>query len=400
MRILQINSVCGIGSTGRIATDIHGILQKEKHESSVAFGRGDPMNCDNAYRIGNKYDTYAHLAGTRIFDKHGFYSKNATKKLIQYIKKLAPDVIHLHNIHGYYLNIEILFSFLKEHKKPIVWTLHDCWSFTGHCAHFDSANCYNWKSACKNCIQKKEYPTSLLFDNSKKNFDMKKRLFTAISEQDLIIVTPSDWLAALVGESFLKKYKIKVINNGIDTTIFKPTQSNFREKYNLQNKFIVLGVASAWGKKKGFDDFIKLSGMLDDSFQIVMVGLNKKQLSEIPTNIIGIERTDSVTELAEIYSTADIFFNPTYEDVYPTTNLEAISCGTPTVVYNTGGAVEMINDDNGIIIEKGNLQAFYDFLNTKPMRDFNIKQYNRFDKNKLLVEYLNLYEMLLIKETV
>ena len=235
MKILQINSVCGIGSTGRIATDIHNILIEQGHESYIAYGRDLPKNCDNAIRIGTKIDNYTHVAKTRLLDKHGFGSKQATIEFIESVKELNPDIIHLHNIHGYYINIEILFNYLKEANKPVVWTLHDCWSFTGHCSHFDYIGCNKWRTGCFDCPQKQEYPKSILVDNSKWNYNKKKAIFNGLKK--LTIVTPSNWLAELVGDSFLKKYEIITINNGIDTAIFKLRKSGFRYKYNLENKF-------------------------------------------------------------------------------------------------------------------------------------------------------------------
>ncbi|MBG0764208.1 MAG: glycosyltransferase [Tissierellales bacterium] len=195
MKVLQINSVCGIGSTGRIATDIHNILIDQGHESYIAYGRDLPKNCDNAIRIGTKIDNYTHVLKTRLLDKHGFGSKQATIEFIDKVKKLNPDIIHLHNIHGYYINIEILFDYIKEAKKPVVWTLHDCWSFTGHCSHFDYIGCEKWKTGCFDCPQKHEYPKSLFFDNSNWNYSKKREIFSGIDE--MAIVTPSNWLADL-----------------------------------------------------------------------------------------------------------------------------------------------------------------------------------------------------------
>lgn len=353
MRVLQINSVCGIGSTGRIATDIDKLLKEQGHESYIAYGRDLPKNCDTSIRIGNRFDNYMHVAKTRMFDKHGFGSKKATKSLIANIDKLNPDIIHLHNIHGYYINIELLFEYLKKIDKPVIWTLHDCWSFTGHCSCFDYIGCEKWKTGCCGCPQKKSYPSSLFLDNSKENFAMKKEIFTGVN--NMTLVTPSKWLADLVKESFLGEYPIKVINNGIDLNVFKPTESNFRERYNLENKFIILGVANIWGERKGYDYFIDLSKKIKEDEVIVMVGVTKRQKNKLPKNIIGITRTNSARELAEIYSAADVFINPTLEDNFPTTNLEALGCGTPVITFNTGGSPECISEGCGFVVEKGNL---------------------------------------------
>ena len=399
MKLLQINTVCGRGSTGRIATDIHKLLLEQGHESVIAYGRGEAINCDNAIKIGNKIDFYNHALKTRLLDKHGFGSKKATKNFIDRIIDYNPDIIHLHNIHGYYLNIEILFNFLKEFNKPVVWTLHDCWAFTGHCAYFDYANCYKWETHCQKCPERKSYPKSIFIDNSYSNFEKKKKLFRGLDK--LTLVTPSEWLAKLVKRSFLKEYTVKVINNGIDLSVFKPSPSNFRKRYNLENKFIILGVANKWEKRKGFEYFIKLSKLIEPDETIVMVGLSKRQLKQLPKNIIGITRTNNVQELAEIYTTADVFFNPTLEDNFPTTNLEALACGTPVITFNTGGSIEAIDSSTGYIVEKGDLQEVKQIIQRtekegkeKYSRYCIARANDYYDKNKKFLEYIELYEKL------
>ena len=396
MKVLQINSVCGVGSTGRIVADIHKSLKEKEYESYIAYGRGEAKNCDSAIRIGSDSDVYAHVALTRIFDKHGFGSKRATLKFLKIVEKLDPDLIHLHNIHGYYINIEDLFNFLKAFDKPVVWTLHDCWAFTGHCSYFDYIGCEKWKTGCFNCPQKNRYPKSYILDNSKKNYEMKKMIFTGLKK--MVIVTPSQWLANLVKQSFLKEYPIEVIPNGIDTNVFKPTQGNFRKKYNLEGKFIILGVANVWEERKGLKYFIELSKILYNDDVIILVGLNKKQLKEMPYNIIGIERTNNVEELVEIYSSADVFVNPTLEDNFPTVNLEALSCGTPVITFNTGGSVEAIDENTGFIVEKGNVNDFYEKIKiVKFSGKEKYSQYCRsrvvefFNKESNFGKYLNLY---------
>lgn len=397
MKVLQINTVCGRGSTGRIATDIHKMLIEQGHESVIAYGRGEAINCDNTIKIGNKIDFYNHALKTRLFDKHGFGSKKATKDLVDNIINYSPDVIHLHNIHGYYLNIEILFNFLKEYNKPIVWTLHDCWSFTGHCVHFDYANCYKWETHCQNCPERKSYPKSILLDNSYNNFEKKKELFTNLN--NLVLVTPSKWLADLVKRSFLKEYPVKVINNGIDLSVFKPSPSNFRETNNLENKFIILGVTSKWTVRKGFMYFMELSKLIEHDEVIVLVGLSEKQIKQLPKNIIGISKTNNTKELAEIYTAADVFFNPTLEEVLGLTNLEAQACGTPVITFNTGGSVETIDDSTGFIVEKGDLENTIKIIRMiktegkEKYYDSCIKRANKYyNKNDRFQEYIELYE--------
>lgn len=405
MKVLQINSVCGIGSTGRIATDIHNILIEQGHESYIAYGRDLQKNCDSSIKIGTKLDNYTHVVKSRILDMHGFGSIKATKQFIKEIDKINPDIIHLHNMHGYYINIEILFDYLKKVDKPLVWTLHDCWSFTGHCSHFDYIGCDKWQNECHDCPQKKSYPSSIIIDNSRNNYKIKKELFTGLN--NLTIITPSKWLADLVKKSFLKVYPIKVINTGIDLDVFKPKESSFREVYNIKDKFIILGVATAWSRNKGLDCFIKLSQIIIESEVIVMVGLTEKQLKKLPRNIIGIARTNSVKELAEIYSTVDVFINPTLSDTFPTTNLEALACGTPVITFDTGGSPESIDESCGFIVEKGNLEELKKKI--RIVKDRGKSRYIEkcsqranldFNKNDRFKDYVNTYLDSISKEWI
>lgn len=394
MRILQINSFSGSGgSTGRIVADLYKVFKEDGHECLVGYGRKISPEEIKAIKIGSKIDNYIHAVKTRFFDNHGFSSTKATKEFIAKMKEYNPDVVHLHNIHGYYINIELLFNYLKENKKPVIWTLHDCWPFTGHCAYFDYIGCDKWKNHCLDCIQKNSYPSSKLKDNSKLNYLRKKELFTSID--NMTIITPSKWLADIVNESFLKKYSVKVINNGIDLSVFKPTESKFREKYNLEDKFIILGVANTWEKRKGLETFIELSKRLDDNKVIFLVGLSKKQLNSLPSNIYGISRTNNVRELVQIYTAADILVNPTLEDNFPTVNLEAIACGTPVITYDTGGSPESIDEKCGIIVEKNNLEnLLLSINNINKNIVFNksdcVNKGSLYDKNVKYTEYIKL----------
>lgn len=337
-RILFINSVCN-GSTGTICKNLYKAAEEDGHTCCIAYGRGNAPEGFNTIKIGNNFDIYMHVLKARIFDAMGFGSKWATKELIEKIDEFKPDVIHLHNIHGYYLNIEILFKYLKKHPEiKKIWTLHDCWAFTGHCAYYTYAKCDKWKSGCVgSCPNKKEYPKTFL-SNIKSNYMIKKKLFYGL--KNLTIVTPSKWLRNEVVFSCLKDYPILVINNGIDTNVFKHTESNLKEKYHIEDKKVILGVASVWDSRKGLNIFFELSKEIEKDYQIVLIGLSKKQIKELPDNIIGIERTENVKELVKWYSAAEIYFNPTLEDNYPTTNLEAIACGTSVVTFNTGGSPE------------------------------------------------------------
>ena len=397
MNILQINSVCGIGSTGRIVTDLHTILTDRGHQSSIAYGRDSAHNCKQAIRIGSKLDNVLHVGRTRLFDSHGFGSATATQKLITQIKILDPDVIHLHNIHGYYLHIRLLFEYLKEVNKPVIWTLHDCWSFTGHCSYFDFVGCDRWQSKCYNCPLKGDYPKSIGLDRSRLNFKQKKALFTGLEK--LTLVTPSYWLAGLVKQSFLKKYPVEVIHNGIDLEAFQPTPSCFRQRYNLENKFILLGVAAVWTERKGYDYFLELATRLKPDETLVLVGVNEKQIKSFPDNIIGIGRTSSTTELAEIYSAADVFVNPTLEEVLGLVNIEALSCGTPVITFSSGGSPECLDEGCGLVVERGDLSALVAAIAT--IKNNGRESYsargqkraqNHFDKDDRFEEYIALYE--------
>lgn len=381
MKVLFINTVCGVGSTGRICTDIADMLSAQGHDCKIAYGRGVvPERYSNyAVRIGSDKSVKFNALKARLFDNEGFNAKAETLQFISWVRTYDPDVIHLHNLHGYYLNIEILFDYLKNCGKKIIWTLHDCWAFTGHCTHFQYPHCDKWQTECDKCGRKKDYPKAY-FTHAQRNFNKKKQIFCGVD--NLTLVTPSEWLARLVKESFLKEYPIKVIHNGIDLSVFKPTECDFREKFGLQDKKIILGVAGVWDKRKGLDDFLKLSESLkdNDEYRIVLVGLTDKQVKKMPKNIIGINRTNNTAELAGLYTTADVLFNPTYEDNYPTVNLEAQACGTPVITYATGGSVESVPEEN--VIPVGEYEKVINYR--KIIFSFT-------DKSGMLESYLSLY---------
>lgn len=402
-KLLQINSVVNFGSTGRIAEEIGQTAIAAGWKSFIAYGRNDRPSQSELIKIGNDWDIKMHGFQTRMFDRHGLASKSATKELIGKIKVISPDIIHLHNIHGYYINIEILFNYLRNTSIPIIWTFHDCWPITGHCSHFTFVGCEKWKTQCYNCPQKTGYPASYFIDRSKKNYNLKKELFNSLS--NLTLVPVSQWLSGILKESFLQNYPIKVINNGVNTEVFRPSEvSDFRNKHGLIDKFVLIGVATSWGERKGLNDFIELSKLLDSDFQIVLVGLTKKQIDQLPDNILGIERTESVDALADIYATSDAFINPTYEDTFPTTNLESQACGTPVITYKTGGSPEAIDESTGIVVEQGNINKLVEAIN---LIKENGKQYysdacvNRaqrlYKKEDRYKEYIDLYEELIGK---
>lgn len=356
MKLLQINTVVNNGSTGRIVESIGKFLVSRRHQSYVAFGRGDPSSASRLIKIGNRWDQVLHGLLTRVCDRHGFGSRAATFRLIREIENIDPDIIHLHNIHGYYLNIRELFNYLRSADKPVVWTLHDCWSFTGHCPNFERVNCNRWQEQCFSCPLKKNYPTSWILDQSRENFKDKRRCFTGLKQ--LYLVTPSRWLAGLLKKSFLKNYPVRVIPNGINTQVFRlmDDQESVKERYGITGRWIILGVANHWSPGKGLADFIELSKKIPEEARIVLVGLNREQLKGLPKNILTIPRIKSLEDLASLYSAADVFVNPTYADNFPSTNLEALACGTPLVAYNTGGSPESIDVSTGIVVEKGNIQ--------------------------------------------
>ncbi|SDH61688.1 Glycosyltransferase involved in cell wall bisynthesis [Pseudobutyrivibrio sp. 49] len=387
----MINVVCGVKSTGRICTDLAVQLEQQGHEVKIAYGRDTvpPQYERFAVRIGSNIDVKMHGLKARLFDGMGLGSITATEKFIEWVREYDPDVIHLHNIHGYYINVPVLFEYLRTCGKRIIWTMHDCWAFTGHCTYFDFENCNRWLTGCGGCPQKGVYPVLWGADRSAENFKLKRNLFTGL--QDLTLVTPSLWLEKLVKASYMRQYPIQTIHNGVDTSIFKPTKSDIHEKLGLVGKKIILGVAAVWDRRKGLDDFIQLSELVDDSYAIVLVGLKEKQIEKLPEKIIGIRRTDSVAELVELYSAAYVFVNPTYEDNYPTTNLEAIACGTPVITYNTGGSPESANE-YGITLKDKNANAIYDalsFVDSIPKSDTS------FSNEKTIEEYLALYKEIL-----
>lgn len=397
MRVLQITAYSGWGCTGRITVGIHNALVADGHESKIAWGRNNtaPENIPTI-KIGNKIDQQMHGLYTRITDKCGFGSKCVTKEFLKQIDDYKPDLIQLHILHGYYINLELLFSYIRERNIPTVWTFHDCWAFTGHCPYFDLVGCEKWKTGCHDCQQKNHHPRSWLIDNSKWNWGKKRELFSNIEQ--LTIVTPSAWLAGLVKQSYLQKCRIEVINNGINTDDFKPTYGNMISKLHIQNKKIVLGVSSTWVKSKGIDDFVKLSKLLTKEYVIVLVGLTEKQKKELPEGIVGIGRTDSVEELAELYTAAAVFVNPTYEDNYPTTNLEALACGTPVVTYNTGGSAEsVLLSKNGSIVDQGNIVALCEAITNSKKSGEIVLGNLVLDQNQNFRRYVKLYNEILEK---
>ena len=374
------------------------IQKQESIDAYAAYGyeTGAPYT-KNTLCLQSTIQRKLNIIRTRLFDHHGFYNEAETRKLKKWMDEIKPDIIHLHNIHNHYVNVKMLFEYIKLHDIPVVWTLHDCWPFTGHCAYFDYADCDKWKVCCHDCTSLNEYPPTWFFDRTKRNYKDKKSVFTAVN--NLTLVTPSEWLANLTRESFLKDYPVEVINNGVDTNVFKPTESDIKKRLGIEGKKIILAVMNIWSKRKGTEYLLKLPSMLNDNEILVIVGLKPQQLGLLPKEkCLGITRTNNVEELACLYSAADVFINPTLEDNFPTTNIEALACGTPIITFDTGGSIESVTSETGLIVEKGNidglLNAIHNIINrgkgyyvdncvSKSQRDYN--------KNTQYMKYIGLY---------
>lgn len=356
MRVLIINSVCGVGSTGRLAMDTARQYARHGDEVVFAYGRKSaPKTREfSVRRIGTGADVLRNAFSARLLDREGFSAVCQTERFLRAAEQFDPQLLLLHNLHGYYINVEALFRWIKSRPQMAVrWTLHDCWAFTGHCAHFCYVGCDRWQSGCGQCQQKKEYPKSLLAERSAENFARKRACFCDV--ENMTLVTPSQWLADLVGESFLKDYPTQVVPNRVDTSVFRPTPSDFRRRYGLENRKIILGVAAVWTQKKGLADYLRLADRLGEAYRVVLVGLTKRQIRALPSNVLGLGQTADTTTLAQIYTAADVFVNLTYEDTYPTVNLEAQACQTPCLTYRTGGCAQSVAAEN--VVAQGDLAA-------------------------------------------
>lgn len=396
MKVLFINTVCGRGSTGRIIRDIDCLLRENGDESLTLYGRYEAPADMNSLRVETDLGNKIHVLYTRLFDRQGFASKKATKKMISAIEDYKPDVIHLHNLHGYYLNLPLLFKYLAKKDIPVVWTFHDCWAYTGHCVYSDFIGCEKWKTECFGCPKKKTYPQSWLLDSSRKNYKDKKKLFTSI--KNLTIVTVSDWLKGESEKSFMGKYPIKRIYNGIDRSVFKPTPSNIREKYGVGDKFLMLGVADSWSERTGDSYFYRLAEELKPDEAIIMIGFKKEELQGVPKNIIALERTDSVEELAQLYTTADVVLNPSYEQTFGLVTAEAMCCGTPVIVLDATASPELVDETCGAVVPKDDYEAFKQAirkLRSNPLKAEDcVKRTDLFDKTTNYKNYVELYHQL------
>lgn len=389
MKVLFVNSVCDYGSTGKIVRDLANGLKKQGHDVLICYGRHQAKDDTDTFYIGDKVATYNHVLMTRLFNRHGLHSNRATRKLIQKIETYQPDIIHLHNIHGYYLNVKMLFDALKNYEGKIYWTFHDCWPISGSSAYFDYNGCKKWDEGCVECNSTRDYPEALFIKRQKQNFKWKKQSFSGFT--NLTLITPSAWLKDLLAQSFLAGYPCEVIHNGINTQLFKPTEdAKLTEKY--QNKRVFLGVASIWEQRKGLEDFIKLNAMISDEEKIVLIGLSEEQLKTLPASMDGVLRTDSAEQLAAYYTLAHRFLNPTYEDNYPTTNVEALCCHTPIIAYDTGGNKEVATEPYMTIVPKGDVSVLYQAIKSDSKVCFDDFDHLKYDSSLFVEKTLKLYQ--------
>ena len=402
MHIVEINSY-NVGSTGNIMLNVAKVAQYSGFKVSYACpkSRTNMRKVDaNTILIGNRYISFLHNILGKTLGISGFFSIISTIIFLNRLRKIKPDLIHLHNLHGSYINLPLLFRFIKRNHISVVWTLHDCWSFTGRCPHFVMAKCDRWKTGCYHCLYpKKSYPRALI-DTSSIMWILKRRWFTGI--KNCTLVTPSQWLADLVKQSFLKDYPIKVINNGIDLSVFKPSESDFRERYGLVGKKMVLGVSFGWGKGKGLDVFIDLAGRLQKDYQIVLVGTDEEVDRLLPSNIISIHRTQNQKELAEIYTSANVLANPTREEVLGLVNVESLACGTPVVTFRSGGSPECVDETCGIVVDCDDVDSMErEIRRICELRPYSIdacvQHAKKFDMNARFEEYVELYKSILEK---
>lgn len=405
-KLLHINPVIRINtSTGRIMQEIGELARAHGWETYIAYSKGrDGVKPNEAklVPVGNKWSVAWHGVLTRLFDRHGLASDGATRAFIEEIKRIQPDIIHIHNIHGYFLNYRILFEYLSKANIPVIWTVHDCWLYTGHCYYYSYVGCDKWKSQCEQCPQRRDFPTSWWMDRSKQNFGDKKKAFTSIPKELLTIVPVSEWIHGEMKQSFLKDYPYQVIHNGINLENFQVYPADeVKKRYGLEGKRILLGVASIWMEEKGWNDFMQLAGMLNPDEVIVLVGVKEEQKKGLPATIVPISRTDNLKQLAELYAAAEALVNPTWQDNYPTVNLEAIACGTPVVTYRTGGSIEVITPDTGFIVEQGDIPGLLAAVRIIEERGKDYYQTKcrayaeaHFRKEDRYADYLKLYENL------
>lgn len=398
-KLLQINPVVRLNtSTGRIMKEIGEIAIAAGWESWIAYSGardGVPQHSSQLIPVGNKLDLALHAVATRLFDAHGLVSRRATKRLIRRIREIDPDIVHIHNVHGYWLNYPLLCRYLQESGKPVIWTVHDCWLYTGHCYYYSAVRCERWQTGCGHCPQKRAFPASWLFDRSARNWRDKQRAFGSLPR--LTIVPVSDWIRGEMSRSFLKDKRFQVIHNGIDLEVFRPEAATGAGQ---PAGTVILGVATLWHEEKGVRDFVALAGMLRPDEQLVLVGrMSEKQRAAFPSKVRLVERTENVAKLAELYAGATAFVNPTWQDNYPTVNLEAIACGTPVVTYRTGGSIEAVTEGTGFVVEQGDVAGLLARVRElaaldrqtvrERCRSHALRHFNKYERYQ---DYIRLYE--------
>lgn len=395
-KLFQFNVTSNWGSTGKIAEQIGLVAQAHGWESYIAYGRDTNPSKNQLVKVGSKLCVFEHYAEGKILDNEGLASRCATRSLLKKLNIIKPDIVHLHNIHDHWMNYRLLLSYLAKKKIPVVWTQHDQWITTGHCC-YNLVGCERWKKECHDCPMSKWYS----LDQSCRNYRLKKKLMAAIPS--LTIVPVSEWLADNMRQSHLKGRPIEVIHNGIDINVFKPQSMDVHGRYGIsEGKKIILGVAAEWDARKGLTDFYQLAKRLPaNDYAIVIVGKLKeeKQAVEDGCQIVFVDRTQNALELAQLYSAASVFANPTYQDNYPTTNLEAIACGTPVITYNTGGSPEAVDENTGAVVVQGDVEALaiaIEKFSAMDCKEACLKRAESlFDNKKCFNAYISLYNKLL-----
>lgn len=396
MRVLFINSDYESGSTGRIVRDLKKELENQNNECLALYGRENPSSDDGVYRIGDKLSVYFHVISTRLGDNQGFSSTFATKRCLNAIEKFQPDIIHLHNLHGSYINCEVLFKYIKRRNIPTVWTLHDCWSFTGHCSNYSFAECNKWTQLCEDCPQSKEYPKSFV-DLSRRNYQKKKETFSGCKY--LKITTVSQWLKGEVQKSFLNQYPVTVVPNGVDLSVFLPKDvGDLKKKLKFEGKRVLISVASVWGPRKGLDLILKIATQLGNEYRWLIVGLNQ-EIGGLPDNIIVIRRTDSIHELSDLYNVADIFVNTSVEETFGMVSLEALACGKPVITNRLTANPELVDETCGIVVDCYDINSYLAAIKDKHIWQQKVedcrKRAEKYSHHAMIENYLSVYRSML-----
>ena len=399
MKILLINAVSGIRSTGRICADLADYLNQHGDAGYIAYSYGLPY--EHSYRIGGVLEQKLHGFLSRLFGLQGYYSTWGTRKLISYIEALRPDAVHLHNLHGNYINLKLLLTYLADNDIPTVVTLHDCWFYTGKCCHYTVDNCFKWRSECHDCPRLHKDNPSWLLDRTRKMHRDKKTLFARLPR--LAVIGVSDWITQEARQSLLASATMVTrIYNWIDFDLFQPVNTDSqRRKLGLDDKFLVLGVASSWSKDKGLDQFIALAGRLPQTMAMLLVG-SLPPAVQLPANIIHIQETHDTRELIAYYSLADVFVNLSLEETFGKTAAEALACGTPVIAYRSTANPELIGDGCGHVVEPDSVAGLDAAL--EKVRQNGKAHYTdkciafasaNFNKNDRLADHVTLYQELI-----